>query len=165
MDTSPFLKQKFISGLLSEPLKIGLHSPLLPTTFRSAVTVALAHNAALYPDQQIVRSRSAIYKAAVYRPNPIVSLKRKENHIQSLVEESDADIMEMSTGRKGFIHKDTCSIHKSSNHSNKECFVQHPHFKVGEAKKNGAPRKARPGMSVKKAKPFAGNSKAKKRFL
>ena len=165
VDTSPFLKQKFLSGLLSKPLKIRLHSPQLPTTFRSAATVALVHTAALYPDQQIVRSRSAIYKAAVYRPNEIVSLKRKENHIQSLVEESDADIMEMSTGEKGFIRKDTCLIHKSSNHLNKECFVQHPHLKAGDTKKNGAQRKARPGVSMKKAKPFAGNSKAKRRFL
>ena len=97
VDTSLFLKQKFISGLLSKPLKICLRSPPLPTTFRSAVTVALAHMAALYPDQQIVRSRSAIYKAAVYHPNPIVSLKWKENNIQSLVEEPDTDIMEMLT--------------------------------------------------------------------
>ena len=81
------------------------------------------------------------------------------------MEESDDDIMEMSTGKKGFIRKDTCLIHKSSNHSNKECFVQHPHLKVGEAKKNGPPRKERPGTSTKKAKPFAGNSKARKRFL
>ncbi len=114
VDTSPFLKQKFISGLLSKPLKIRLSSPPLPTTFRSAVTVVLAHTAALYPYQQIVRSRSAIYKAAVYHANPIVSPKRKENNIQSLVEEQDTDIMEMSTGKKGFIRKDTCSVHRSA---------------------------------------------------
>ena len=33
VDTSPFLKQKFISGLLSEPLKIRPSSPPLPTMF------------------------------------------------------------------------------------------------------------------------------------
>ena len=35
VDTSPFLKQRFISGLLSEPFKSCLRSPPLPTTFRS----------------------------------------------------------------------------------------------------------------------------------
>ena len=165
VDTSPFLKQKFISGLLSKPLKIRLSSLPLPTTFRSAVTVVLAHTAALYPDQQIIRSRSAIYKAAVYHPNPIVSPKRKENNIQSLVEEQDTDIMEMSTGKKGFICKDTCSVHRSSNHSNKECFIQHPYLKVGDTKNNSAQRKARPDAPMKKSKPFAGNSRAKRRFL
>ena len=168
IDSSPFLKQKFISGLLSEPLKIRLRSPPIPTTFRSAVTTALAHTAALYPDYLVVRNRSALYKSAVYRPNPILSLKRKESTIQAMDSLSISQQPETSDGlmEVAAIKKGTCSVHKTGTHSNKECFLQHPQLRAGNAKSPQKPKgKKSKTFSRSTKKTRKTSSKMRRRFL
>ena len=57
---TPHLLNKFINGLLSQPLAVKLRSPPVATTYRNLVRDAMAHTAAMYPEHQLCKHKSAL---------------------------------------------------------------------------------------------------------
>ena len=64
---------RFISGLVSPQIKEKLHIPPQPTSFREAVSSAMAYTAAIFPEQQTLRQRSLVWKMATSSSHPLLT--------------------------------------------------------------------------------------------
>ena len=114
---TPHLLNKFINGLLSQPLAVKLRSPPVATTYRSLVRDAMAHTAAMYPEHQLCKHKSALYKAAVFRGNMVGKRHEPINTISTFNDDPES----IEVIRKG---QWKCSLHKTNSHTNSECREQ-----------------------------------------
>ena len=114
---SGHLMFRFINGLLNDPLRVKLRSPPVASNFRALVNSAMTHTAAMFPDHQLCRNKSSLYKAAVFRGNLTQRKRESVNAIASIPEEPESiAVFKKKTWK--------CTYHKSNNHSNSECREQ-----------------------------------------
>ena len=145
--TSVYLKDKFISGLISKEIQTKLRTPPTPANYRAAYEDALALSAAHYPEHQIPRHKGSTWKMGATMKHPLLSKPSHEatKHTQILKIETPSEINAV---------KSWCSFHKSSRHSNSECRMQ-----KGKSKKNPVKKKKKINRTTKT------RSKSKKRYV
>ena len=119
-DTSIFLMDRFISGLVSPQIKEKLRIPPQPTNFRDAVNSAMAYTAAIFPEHQTLRQKSLIWKMAASCSHP---LQTKSIHNVPMGSINMVD--DLPDGDHSILTlRQWCSLHKSDKHSDSDCRVQ-----------------------------------------
>ena len=158
-DTSIFLMDRFISGLVSPQIKEKLRIPPQPTNFRDAVNSAMAYTAAIFPEHQTLRQKSLIWKMAASCSHP---LQTKSIHNVPMGSINMVD--DLPDGDHSILTlRQWCSLHKSDKHSDSDCRVQ----KETTASSGKQPKK-RPPTTKKDIKPRRLRFKSKtdkKKFL
>ena len=124
---STFLKDRFVSGLISKEIQTKLRTPPFPETYRDAVNLSMALAAAHYPDHQLPRQRNSLWKMGTTMKNPILGRTTFDTV-------KTPSVMNVETQDVNTI-KTWCSIHKSDRHSNSECRAQKSTKNTKEKKK------------------------------
>ena len=140
-DKSIFLMDKFITGLVSPPIKEKLRTPPLPKTFREAVNSAMAFSAAIFPEHQTLRQRSLAWKMAASNGHPL-SRSSHSGHKGSSIQviDSSAEDVNIQAIRQW------CALHKTDKHSDSNCHAQQESAQSNAAKKwrAGAKKPSKP---------------------
>ena len=119
-DTSIFLMDRFITGLVSPQVKEKLRIPPQPVNFRDAMNSAMAFTVAMFPKHQTLKQRSLAWKMAASSSHPLLTKsvhKALKGSIQ-MVEtfpEGNVSIQALSQW---------CAFHKSDKHSDWDCRAQ-----------------------------------------
>ena len=116
---SVFLKDRFISGLVSREIQTKLRTPPLPKDYREAVNTAMALAAAHYPEHQIFRQKAALWKMGTTMKHPLIGKTTFDSVKNPGVMSVESQLIEDVNAIKAW-----CSIHKSDKHSNSECRAQ-----------------------------------------
>ena len=139
-ETSIFLMDKFITGLVSPQIKEKLRTPPLPATFREAVNSAMAFTAAIFPEHQTLRQRSLAWKMAASNGHPLSRSPHSNPKGSIQVIDSSAEDANIQAIRQW------CALHKTDKHSDSNCRAQQESAQSNVAKKRptGAKKPTKP---------------------
>ena len=119
-DSSIFLMDRFINGLVSMEVKQRLRIPPQPSYFREAVEKAMSLTAAIYHSDQILKQKSMAWKMAASISNPISVRTSSRNPRGALQMIDIPDDVEATVQAL----KKWCTLHKTDKHSNVDCRAQ-----------------------------------------